>query len=140
MPLYLLNLAPPVTLSYLNAYILLELGVNANFKRYLFIIFVYLGFIVSLVSNLTMGPLETLVLLGTSKWQNLSPPLQNFSSCLRSNVFYVGFTFMLGAYKITRSKLLFKKDAFKNIIYLMHLAWANSFYFLKKLLQSKRLA
>ena len=54
--LYLLNLALPVTLSYLNAYVLLDLEGNQEFKGYLIDIFVCLGFLTSIISNLLIAP------------------------------------------------------------------------------------
>jgi hypothetical protein len=53
---YFLNLSVPIVLTCLNAYILLDLGINSELKGKLIIAFVAAGFLISVVSNLQIAP------------------------------------------------------------------------------------
>ena len=67
-----------------------------------------------------------------TKWQVLLYKIFALASALL--FFYVGFTFMRGAYKITRGHLKEKEDAFKNVIYLYVFGLCELFFnFYKKL-------
>jgi hypothetical protein len=46
----------PIVLTCLNAYILLDLGINSELKGKLIIAFVFAGFTISVVSNLQIAP------------------------------------------------------------------------------------
>lgn len=60
---YFLNLSIPILLTCLNAYILLALGVKSELKGQLIIVFVFSGFVISLISNLQIAPWREVVKL-----------------------------------------------------------------------------
>lgn len=60
---YLLNLSILIVLSALNAYILLDLGVNSELKGKLIITFVFSGFLISVISNLQIAPWQEVLKL-----------------------------------------------------------------------------
>jgi len=170
---YLLNLSIPIVLTCLNAYVLLDLGVDSELKGKLIIAFIFSGFTISIISNLQIAPwfevlklyliLDSLIpvlvagiigffsvhnYLSTGEWYE-----QGFQACfpvflfyfggsLRVMIayekwqrwkvvlfkmavlscglifFYVGFTYMKGAYKITKGYRPEVEDTVKNVIYL----------------------